>query len=217
MKKITKSSLAAIMAVSITGCVSNQPMDDQSQTKAEGTAVGALLGAALGYAMGDGEGAVVGGIVGAGAGYVVGSEIAERKQKYANEEEFLDGEIAYLAEYNQNAADYNSKLTAHIEKLDKRVAALKNEYEKGMVGYSKISDERKGVQERLKKSKQLLADLEKEYEVNAQILAEQKKGGKADDPSIARLEQEIAALKQNIGKLQQGTEQLASIDERLSV
>ena len=216
MSNLAKTSIAALLTVSIVGCTSNEPMNDETQTKTEGTVVGTLLGAALGAAIGGRKGALIGGALGAGAGYAIGSDIAKRKKKYANNEDFLDGEIQYVAEYNENASQYNDKLAKHIKQLDARVAQMQSDYKNGVVKRSQLTAEKKDIKARLKKSKQLLADLKKEYDVNVRILAEQKKTN-ANDPSIARLEKEVATLKRNINQLQQGTKQLASIDERLSV
>lgn len=217
MQTYINSTLAVIMALSISGCASNEPMDDQTQTKSEGTVVGTLLGGALGYAIDGKHGAAIGGLLGAGAGYVVGNEVAKRKKQYANNEDFLDGEIAYVSKYNKNAAQYNSRLAKRIKKLNGRVASLKSWYKKGKLGQSELRKERKNVQAQLEKSRQLLADMKKEYKVNLGIIAQQKKSANSEDPSIRRLENEVATLRRNIANLEKNTQQLASIDERLSV
>src|SRR6266852_3957822 len=74
---------------------------DRGQTQAEGAGVGALGGAALGaltgYALGGAKGAAIGAAagagVGAGAGYVYGTHVANQKEKFAREEDYLDAVI----------------------------------------------------------------------------------------------------------------------------
>ncbi len=218
MKSSTRLSVVAITLVALSGCASNQSMDDQTQTKVEGAALGALVGAALGAAIGgDSQGAAIGAALGAGVGFVVGNEVAKRKARYASDEDFLNGEIQYVAEYNQTAQKYNRKLAAQIDTLEHQVAGLERDYQRGNASRSQLLAKRDKVRKQLAHSKQRLADLKKEYEVNVAILDEQKQKRSAQDSDVQNLQQEITQLKQNIEQLQASTNQLAQIDQRLSV
>ena len=217
MNRATHITLASLVAVSLVGCASDQPMDDQTQTKVEGTAIGTLLGAAIGGAIGGRDGAAIGAAIGAGAGYLVANEVAKRKAKYANEEDFLDGEIQYVAEYNENARKYNERLAGEIRDLEKSIASLERKIRSGKSQQSALQAKRDEVQEHLKKSRALLADLEKEYKVNQEILDQERASGKADDARLVKLEKEIALLQKNIDDLTKSTQQLAALDTRLSV
>mgnify|MGYP001470718381 CR=1 FL=1 len=196
------------------GCAT---MSDQTRTKAEGTGVGAVVGGLLGYAIGGGRGAAIGAALGAGAGFLVGNEIAKRKQAYANNEDFLDAEIANTKEYNKTALAYNAKLSKDVATLDKESKALRAKYDKGQVDKKALAAKSDALQKKIDDSKKLEDNLAKELEVQTAILAEEKKSRPADDKYIVRLEKEVAALQKNLDKLREGSSQLAQIDQRLSV
>jgi hypothetical protein len=196
------------------GCAT---MSDQNRTKAEGTGVGAVVGGLLGYAIGGGRGAAIGAALGAGAGFLVGNEIAKRKQAYANNEDFLDAEISNTQEYNKTALAYNAKLSKDVAALDKESKALRAKYDKGQVDKKALTAKSDALQKKIDDSKKLEDNLAKELEVQTAILAEEKKSRPADDKYIVRLEKEVAALQKNLDKLREGSSQLAQIDQRLSV
>jgi len=196
------------------GCAT---MSDQNRTKAEGTGVGAVVGGLLGYAIGGGRGAAIGAALGAGAGFLVGNEIAKRKQAYANNEDFLDAEISNTKEYNKTALAYNAKLSKDVAALDKESKALRAKYDKGQVDKKALAAKSDALQKKIDDSKKLEDNLAKELEVQTAILAEEKKSRPADDKYIVRLEKEVAALQKNLDKLREGSSQLAQIDQRLSV
>ncbi len=192
-------------------------MSDQTRTRSEGAAGGALLGALAGLAVGDTEGAIIGALAGAGIGFFVGNEIAKRKAKYASEEDFLNGEINYMAQLNDTTRQYNQKLASDIRKLKIEADSLRASYERDRVKKDKLAKKKAALQKKIAKNNKMLKDLEKEYKINVAILDEQKKKGKEKDPQVARLEQEVEILKKNIEALQKNAQQLAEIDERLSV
>jgi len=217
MNNLNKAAISIVVSLSLIGCVTNESMDDQTQTKVEGTAIGALLGAALGAAIGGSDGALIGAAVGAGSGYLIGNEVAQRKAKYASNEDFLDGEINNIAEYNKTARSYNKSLTKEIKSLNTQVASLEKKYKQGKIDKSKLEAKKKTVEKHMASNSQMLDDLEKEYKVNVSILDERKQTNGAADPYVKKLKKEITALKNNIKALQQNSTQLAAIDERLSV
>ena len=217
MNKLSQISIAIAVSISLIGCVTNESMDDQTQTKVEGTAIGALLGAALGAAIGGKNGALIGAAVGAGGGYLVGNEVAKRKAKYASDEDFMDAEINNIAQYNQSARKYNQTLAKEIHSLNSQVADLEKKYRQGKVNKSQLIDKKKTVQKRIAGNTQMLNDLQKEYEVNVAILDDRKQSKGAADIYVKKLQKEVFALNKNIQVLQTSSTQLALIDERLSV
>ncbi len=213
--KLMKGLVIVVLVLALLpGCAT---MSDQNRTKAEGTGVGAVVGGLLGYAVGGGRGAAIGAALGAGAGFLVGNEIAKRKQAYANTEDFLDAEIANTKEYNKTAVAYNAKLSKDVASLDKESKALRAKYDKGQVDKKTLTAKSDALQKKIDDSKKLEDTLAKELEVQTAILAEEKKTRPADDQYIARLEKEVAALQKNLDKLREGSSQLAQIDQRLSV
>jgi len=213
--RLMKGMVVIVLVLALLpGCAT---MSDQTRTKAEGTGVGAVVGGLLGFAIGGGRGAAVGAALGAGAGFLVGNEIAKRKQAYANNEDFLDAEIANTREYNKTALAYNAKLSKDVAALDKESKALRAKYDKGKVDKKALEAKSDALQKKIDDSKKLENNLAKELEVQTAILADEKKTRPAGDQYIARLEKEVAALQKNLDKLREGSSQLAQIDQRLSV
>lgn len=212
----------------LAGCVTNQPMNDSgsggstqsdaSRTKSEGAMFGAVLGGLLGLAAGDdGKDVAIGAALGAGVGYLVGNEVAQRKQAYATNEEFLDAEISRTAEFNQTARAYNQRLQAEIVALDKETNTLRAEYRSGKATRSQLLAKKKDLGQRIAKNQEFESTLQKEYEINTEVLAQERQTRKANDPYITKLEKENRDLKVQIDQLRSDSEQLAQINERLSV
>lgn len=100
--------VAMMSSLLVTGCATN----DGDRTRMEGAGLGALIGAVVGGIAGDEKGAVLGALIGGGVGFIVGNEIAKRKQQYATTEEFLDAEVAHVQAINDSTVSYNKK-SAH--------------------------------------------------------------------------------------------------------
>jgi len=216
-----KAMLATILAsLLLVACETNPSRsDDTSQTQMEGAATGAVLGGLLGLALGGnnkGSAVLVGAALGAGAGYLVGNEVAKRKQKYAREEDFLDSEIASAREYNRTASRYNRQLRGDIAHLDQQTRRLEARYRSGKSSKQELARERDTVQKQIASSKKVYDNLEKEYNVKVEV-ANERRQKKGNDAYVKKLEHEIAALKKNMDDLQSQSVQLAQIDERLTL
>ena len=199
----------------VTGCANIQ--DDQQRTQAEGAAAGAVIGALIGYAIDKEQGAAIGAVIGGGAGFVVGNEIAKRKKAYANTEDFLNAQIARVAEFNRTTLAYNDKLRREIASLDRESKRLQAQYKSGAVQKQALVSKRNALNEKIAGSKKLEQTLVQEQKVQSQILAEERKTRPANDPYIRKLESEVKTLQGNIETLRSNNTQLAQIDPRLSV
>ena len=204
-----------LSAALVTGCANIQ--DDQKRTQAEGAAAGAVLGALVGYAIDRERGAAIGALIGGGAGFVVGNEIAKRKKAYANTEDFLNAQIARVAEFNRTTLAYNDKLRREIASLDRESKRLQAQYKSGAVKKQTLVSKRNALNEKIASSKKLEQTLVQEQQVQSQILAEERKTRPANDPYIRKLEREVKTLQGNIDTLRSNNTQLAQIDPRLSV
>ncbi|MCW8906138.1 MAG: glycine zipper domain-containing protein [Sedimenticola sp.] len=225
LNKIVPLVLSGIL---VTGCVTNSPKSDSAsggnnqsdtdRTKTEGAVFGAVLGGLLGLAAGgDKEDLALGAALGAGVGYLVGNEVAKRKQAYATNEEFLDAEIARTAEFNKTAKAYNERLQAEIVALDKETDSLRAMYQSGQATRNQLLAKKKEMDERIAKNQEFESTLQKEYEINTEVLAQESKSRKPDDPYITQLVKENSDLKAQIERLRKDSEQMAQINERLSV
>lgn len=223
MKALTMTAAGLAVAITLGGCqtTTNQGTDisgDQTRTVAEGAAVGAAAGALLGYLIGgDGGAAALGALAGAGAGALVGNVVAERKAAYANEEEFLDGEIAKARQFNTAARSYNQKLATRVAELDRTASTLLAQYKAGSASKQTLESRRSAVQSDLTKAKEMEETLTEEYRVQVAILKDQRDELGTDDPKVKALETEVTELRRNINDLHQDTVQLAEIDERMSL
>ena len=216
MRQMRYTAMALLLSGLMTGCVTNQTKDED-RTRLEGAGIGALVGGLLGHVIGDDRGALIGAAVGAGAGYLVGNEIAKRKQEYASTEDFLDGEIGRTQEFNSTAVAYNRKLGREIAALEKESGVLRARYDKGRVDQRALAAKRDDLQTRMAENIKLEETLAQELEVQSGILAQERGGRDANDPYLARLENEVEQLQKNLDTLREGSTQLALIDQRLSV
>ena len=233
MKALTKAIIPTLVSGSLLmGCVSNPTVNDSTeggtvtsestasdtqQTKTEGAVLGALLGGLIGLATGDEKGAAIGAVLGAGIGYAVGSEVAKRKQEYATTEEFLDAEIARTAEFNETARAQHQRMKKEIAALDKETVTLQKQYRSGEASKKQLRAKRKDLEAKLAKNKEFEDILQKEFEINTEILAQESKERPANDPYLSKLEKENNDLKAQIEQLRKDSAQLAQINERLSV
>ncbi len=215
MNTLKTSVVAVLCAASLLGGCAT--MQDQQRTKTEGTVAGALIGGLLGYAIDGQRGAAVGALLGAGAGFVVGNEVAKRKQAYATTEEFLDAEIVRVEEFNATTLAYNDRLRREVATLDREAKTLRAQYDRGAVQKASLETSRANLQKRIEQSAKLEETLTQEYEVQTAILKDERQQRPQDDPHLARLEKEVLALQQNLDNLREGSTQLARIDQRLSI
>lgn len=214
MKTYKKTLAVAVMSGALmTGCVTT----DGDRTRMEGAGLGALIGAVVGGLAGGEEGAIIGALIGGGAGFIVGNEIAKRKQQYATTEEWLDGEIAHVQEINGATATYNQNLRTEIAQLDRDAERLRSQYNAGRVEQSALVSKRTELQKQLTTNRELEQGLVNELKVQERILSDERPARPANDPYIARLENEVQTLQRNLNQLRDGSTQLARIDQRLSV
>ncbi len=225
MAKILPTTL--LTATLIIGCQSNPSQPDDSsygsvgddvyRTRTEGAVLGAVVGGLLGAAIGDNKGAMIGAVIGAGAGYLVGDEIARRKQKYATEEDFLDAEIASARQYNATTARYNEKLRVEIAQLEKRTRLLESRYRAGLASNTELENERRNVRQQIASARKVQENLKKEYEIKRAVLEEQRGKRGSGSPYVQQLQQQIAELKTNMDRLEAQSLQLAQLDDRLTL
>jgi hypothetical protein len=224
-------SVLTILLLLFTGCATtnqqgtskgedSKSTSDQKRTRTEGAVLGGILGGVIGLAAGGSHravGTLIGAAVGAGAGYLVGNEIAKRKQNYASEEEFLDAEIESTEEFNRTAREYNQTLAAQIEELDRTSAELMSQYDAGLVSRDELESKQEEVRRELARSEEFYNHLKKEYDIKLAIFEEQKKKRDQSSEYIVKLETEVTELRDNLEQLSTESKQLASIDERMTI
>ncbi len=201
------------------GCATS----DANRTKSEGTGFGALLGAGLGAGIGalvgGKQGALIGAgagaLLGAGAGYYAGSTVAERKEKYANDEDRLNGETAVVAQYNSELNEYNEQTATKVTALTQEVADLKTQYKAGEVKLSVLNDKKKEIVALNQDGVKRVGSMNKEL---VGLTAYSKSLDTTQDKlKVAMLDKEVAALKQNIAMLDNSNKQIALLANSTTV
>jgi uncharacterized protein YcfJ len=202
--------------------------DDATRTKTESTALGALLGGLVGAATGAalspgnrGSGALIGagiGAVGGGAaGYVYGSNAAERKQKYANEEDRLDGEINVVKQYNADLQQQNTALASNIDDLKERIKLLQSKKKSLKDQAYLTAEEQKYINDTLEKNNKDIARYNQELASLSQYKQEQESKSGQSAPQVASLDQEITLLRNQINTLDSNNKQMAKLSDNLTV
>lgn len=210
-----------LMLCFVIGCAG---MNDSTRTKAEGTGVGAVTGALVGGLLGqvighDAKstliGAAIGGALGGGAGYLVGSSVAERKEKYANAEDRLDGEINVVVGYNSDLKTYNEKTANRNKQLKQQVADLKSRYDAGNIEVSVLEKKQNEINSLIRSADKRKASMEKE--LVALNKYQQSISQTQDLAKVAKLGQEINILKKNIAMLDKNNKQMAQLVSSLTL
>jgi len=207
----------------VLGLLSGCATTDANRTKMEGTGYGALAGAALGAGTGallggkNGAliGAAIGTAVGAGGGYMLGSTVADRKQKYANDEDRLNGEIDAVAQYNSDLKNFNKQASTRIKDLKQEVSKLKVSYKKGKVQVSDLKKKQDEINLLISESDQIKSKYNKEL---IALNKYQKSISQTQDQSkVAKLGHEVRLLKNSIAMLDSNNKQMAQITKSLTV
>ncbi len=213
--------LALSSTLALSGCAG---MSDSNMTKAQGAGAGAAGGAVLGGVLGQvfGQdakstiiGGAIGGAIGAGAGYLYGTHVAQQKEKYASQEDWLDACIASAEKTNEETKAYNRQLAGEIETLKEKSSKLQKKYKAKkaskadmVVLKSRIDQTSSQAEEALKKAK---------FELQNQIsVAEQINRGDAPEQSKA-LDKRITSLKKSINELEEKTDSLAALSVTMGV
>ena len=207
--------IAALIGASLSGCAG---MNDQQVTVAQGAGVGALLGAVAGQAIGGDTrstliGAAVGGLIGAG----IGSSIAERKAQYANEEDFLNAEIARNQEFIREADAENRQLYAEITRLDRESRRLAREYRAGKASRNALVQQKSGLEKQLSKAKQVNSLAEKQLADANAVYSESKQKRGPQDRYTRKLESNVVQLKETQQKSSQNVASLQNIYDSMSI
>ena len=210
-----------LMLCFVIGCAG---MNDSTRTRAEGTGVGAaagaLLGGVLGQVIGHDQrstliGAALGAAVGGGAGYLVGNSVAERKEKYANAEDRLDGEIKVVAQYNNDLEVFNKQTADRNTQLEQQVADLTSRYDEGSVEISILENKQNEINSLI-----LNAEKRKKHMVKELVALnkyQQSISQTQDLAKVAKLGQEINVLKREIAMLDKNNQQMAQLVSSLTL
>src|SRR4029453_14676937 len=209
-----KTASMILVAGLLAGCAGLS--DTQSTTvesTAVGTGVGAAVGAGVGALVGGGGGAAVGGGVGAGTGYVWGPHVASKRAQYSRQEDYVNALLASARETQEQTRQYNTTLTADVQRLDRDTARLVQQYRQRRIPKSALQRSRQETAAKLAEAEQQLQHVETEIQIQQRApQQEQELVRTARVPSHMRtMHAEIRQLERQRDVLEQQVQTLASI------
>ena len=188
-----------------------QQTSDFNRTLAEGVAIGAVGGAAAGagigaLAGGDNRGtsaligAGIGAVLGSLAGYAAGSYYAEKKGRYADQEQLLDAMIADARADNQKTEmlvrDSQTVAVADKQKLDQ----IKRDLAAKKISHEQAQKELAAVDSNRQVLESSITNLGKRRDEWRQAALEARSD--ANNPRVAQLDNEINKLDKQIALMQ---------------
>ncbi len=147
-------------------------------------------------------------------GAMIGIQFKDRRQKYASDEAFVDGEISAAKSFNAEKARYKNQLVADVSGLkteNLRIASLQR---RGKVSKQKLANHvavLKNKQQKVKiASKQMQDELKFQEALHAKIKQETP-----NDSRLASLQQEVNKLRETIDVVENQQSQLANLNDNL--
>jgi len=187
--------------------------DMKTRTKLEGAAAGAVTGAVVGgvvgKAVGDdaAKGAVIGGVVGAAAGYAAGSYVAGQKEKYANDEEYLNAAIEEAARYNLAARQHNDTLQKVIAATEKEIKVLKYKITDISLKQNRAQVNVRALTKISQETEQRIARLQGLVDAQEKAISDISK----DTPHLKKLQSEMQITRDRIQDLKEKRNQLETL------
>lgn len=184
----------------------------KARTTVEGTLTGAGVGAAAGaivaalVGVSPARGAVIGAAIGAPLGLAAGVYVANQKEKYATEEQYLDACIAESRQYNEEAGKDIAYMQNYIAEENVRIARLRREIARSESKKGLARAELKTMTAKKETMDKVITSLEGEAGAQQQAL-----GSTTKDPDrIAALQREVESTRESIVKFKRERNQLVS-------
>ena len=198
---------------------------DSGRTKVEGTGVGAgigaVLGAGAGYLLGGEKGALLGAAAGAAlggaAGYAWGSHVANKKEKYATQEEYLDAVIDSGRKVNVESQKYNAALIDEVNRLDRETGTLVRQYNEKQIRKAIVIAKKKETEAKADEAKKHFEMVRTEIDIQKKVLDQERNEVKSAQAQnrLHTMESEIRQLEQRRDELGQQIDALAAIGVRV--
>jgi uncharacterized protein HemX len=186
----------AVLITSLLGSCTNIK-NDGTRTRTEGALAGSIGGALL--VAGALAGAAAGGI----GGYAYGNHVANKKASYASREQWLKACISQAKAANQKARNYNSSLTAQVNRLRSEVNSAKASGDKGL-----LKQKQNEILRLQKDSTKELQKLDNEIKLQERVLGEAGSSG---------LKQEVISMRGTRSSMKSNYDRLASLNREIDV
>ena len=170
---------------------------------------GAAAGAAVGALVSDdkGKGALIGAAVGAAAGYAAGSYVADQKEKYATDEEYLNAAIEEATRFNLEARQRNDTLEKVIATTEQEIKVLKYKINDMSLKQHRAQVNVRALTRISQETEQRIAELQ------GLINSQEKAIGdiSADKPQLKELQREMQITRDQIQDLKEKRNQLETL------
>ena len=228
MKNRTLSLVIAFpLFIGLSGCANqppindstnNQPlMTDATKTKAQAAGLGAILCTipCLIF-VSDKALCAIAGSACAALGWWAGDKVNESKEQAAGNEAFLDAEIKKTQAFNQEATQHNQKIQQELRVMEEELSKLSSNSKKSQSTKAALVREQSKFKVLAVSNKKMLNNLEAEYAVKKDFLAKNSQPA-SNDKRLESLKKETEKLSTNIQQLKDSNEQLAKMDNKLSM
>ena len=219
MRKI-QQVLFIMMAVFLLSCTEMPTMGsvgDMAQNEAlQGGLLGGLLcGGAAKLAGLNREQIVIATAGCAGIGAIVGQQLRDRRNKYASDEEFFDGEIKVAQKFNSDQIIYKERLISEVNALkieNTKLVALQKEVKASEI---RLAKHRATINSKQQTVKTETRKMQEELKFQEALYTKLKEAD--DSPRLASLKKEVSKLKEAIVAVEDQQSQLAELDDNLSI
>jgi len=155
-------------SILISGCAAT----DRQATEGEATATGALVGALIGGIIGDSKkGVAIGAAVGAIAGSVYGKHVADKKEEYASNEDYMNAVIAEADKVVKAAKEHRATLEAVIAERQVELARLNDKSLNAQEENEELKARLAQVKEQTEKLKNIISQ---EIKIQEQTLEQER-------------------------------------------
>ena len=217
MKK-TGIWIVLIAFCGVTGCAT---MTEQEQTRAQGAGIGAAAGAVggamIGAIFGGRQGAAVGAMAGAAlgvtAGALYGDHVANQKQKYVTEEDYIHACITSVRQVTNDTMAYNQELGREMAPLTTEVEDALVAYDQYRIQAEELLRTRDKVGAKLGEASHKLENAQSELTIQRQTVERERHIMKT---SLEPLEAEIRQLEAAVSELETRIHALESLHRKFN-
>ncbi len=206
-----------LSSVLLSGCFATG--GDSTRTQAEGAGFGALLGAGIGAALGgDAKSTAIGAAIGGLGGFVLGNEIAKRKQKYKTQEDLIAGESAHLATVLRDTQAVNKSLSADIKSYRRDINSLNAKLKQGKTQQARLKEKKAEIDKRYANAQKSLQAVNNELETTQALHKEaHSKADKGSAQPLNTWNSRINQLKAQKVQLEKNTQQLQAVSNTIAL
>lgn len=190
----------------------------KTRTALEGLGGGAAIGAALGAiaAAATGQdiaaGAAIGAVIGGAGGLAYGTYVANQKEKYAKEEDYLEACSLEAMRYNREARATNQALVKYVAEAKQRIEVLREQIRADATN-KKIAEKEAGkLQKKRAELDKMISNFEGQVNAQEKAIA----GASSQSQKCTELQQNVQVTREELDKLRQQREELVNLTTKMN-